>query len=107
MPDSCERCGGSGSIRSFQTNPALGVPCPLCGGGVLSANDLAYSDQKHFRKLLAADRRYRASLAKTESLRIARNDLLREHVGSGDTPSEIARALGVTRARVAQILEKP
>lgn len=59
------------------------------------------------RALLAADHRYRASLERAEALRVERNRLLREAVAEGITPSQIARDLGVTRARVAQILEKP
>lgn len=59
------------------------------------------------RDLLAADLRYRAAIERTEKARQERNALIRAAVEEGFTPSQVARTLGVTRARVAQILDKP
>ncbi len=56
------------------------------------------------RDLIRKERQYRASADKTEVLRRERNALILAAVKAGARPSDVADAIGVTRARVAQIL---
>ena len=53
------------------------------------------------------DQRYQRQAVKSERLRSERNAAIRELVDSGVRMSDIARTLGVTRARIAQIYDQP
>ena len=53
------------------------------------------------------DQRYQRQAVKSERLRSERNVAIRELVDSGVRMSDIARTLGVTRARIAQIYNQP
>ena len=53
------------------------------------------------------DQRYQRQAVKSEQLRSERNQAIRELVDSGVRMSDIAKALGVTRARIAQIYRQP
>ena len=53
------------------------------------------------------DQRYQRQAVKSEQLRSERNQAIRELVDSGVRMSDIAKALGVTRARIAQIYDQP
>lgn len=59
------------------------------------------------KELAALDRRYQRQAVKSEQLRTQRNEAIRQLVDKGVRMSDIAKALGVTRARVAQIYEQP
>lgn len=59
------------------------------------------------KELAALDRRYQRQAVKSEQLRTQRNEAIRQLVDEGVRMSDIAKALGVTRARVAQIYEQP
>jgi len=53
------------------------------------------------------DQRYQRQAVKSERLRSERNAAIRALVNDGVRMSEIARTLGVTRARIAQIYDQP
>jgi len=53
--------------------------------------------------LAALERRYRASVAKTEALRVERNEAIVAAVKAGTSQADIARALNLTTSRVAQL----
>ena len=53
------------------------------------------------------DQRYQRQAVKSERLRSKRNAAIRELVNDGVRMSDIARTLGVTRARIAQIYRQP
>ncbi len=58
-------------------------------------------------RLARLDRKYQEQAVKSEKLRAKRNEAIRQLVDDGVRMSAIAKALGVTRARVAQIYEQP
>jgi transposase-like protein len=58
-------------------------------------------------RLARLDRKYQEQAVKSERLRAKRNEAIRQLVDDGVRMSDIAKALGVTRARVAQIYEQP
>jgi len=53
-----------------------------------------------------ADKRFQDAAATSESLRQERNNLIRAAVADGVSMTEIARALGCSRARIAQIVKR-
>ena len=53
------------------------------------------------------DQRYQRQAVKSERLRSERNAAIRELVNDDVRMSDIARTLGVTRARIAQIYDQP
>lgn len=53
------------------------------------------------------DEQYRREAGKSEVLRLRRNAAIRQLVDQGVRMSDIAKALGVTRARIAQIYDQP
>lgn len=53
------------------------------------------------------DEQYRNHQEKSEELRLERNDAIRQLVDQGVRMSTIAKAIGVTRARIAQIYDQP
>lgn len=57
------------------------------------------------RSLIAAERAYRKSAGRTEALRLERNEQIREAIAAGHTQADIARATGLTTARVNQIVK--
>lgn len=54
-------------------------------------------------QLIDIDRDYRHDTETAEIGRQARNDAIRRALAVGHRPADIARAIGVTRARVTQI----
>lgn len=58
------------------------------------------------RSLVAAETAYRKAAERAEVMRVRRNQLVREAVEGGERPADIARALGLTRARVTQIAQQ-
>lgn len=57
------------------------------------------------KAIAASDQRFQAASRKAEKLRQERNNLIRAAVAGGVSMTEIARAIGVSRARVAQIVD--
>ena len=53
------------------------------------------------------DQRYQRQAVKSERLRSERNAAIRQLVNDGTRMSDIAKTLGVTRARIAQIYNQP
>ena len=53
------------------------------------------------------DQRYQRQAVKSERLRSERNAAIRQLINDGTRMSDIAKALGVTRARIAQIYDQP
>lgn len=53
------------------------------------------------------DQRYQRQAVKSEQLRSERNAAICQLVDDGVRMSDIAKALGVTRARIAQIYQQP
>jgi seryl-tRNA synthetase len=58
-------------------------------------------------QLAALDRKYQKQAVKSEQLRAQRNEAIRQLVDDGVRMSAIAKALDVTRARIAQIYQQP
>jgi len=55
------------------------------------------------RKLSEADRAFQSAMIVADHARAARNGLIRREVEAGRTHAQLARELGMTRARVGQI----
>ena len=55
------------------------------------------------KQLIAAESTYRKAAQRAEQARQHRNQLVREALANGERPADIARAIGVTRARITQI----
>ena len=53
------------------------------------------------------DQRYQRQAVKSERLRSERNAAIRQLINDGTRMSDIAKTLGVTRARIAQIYNQP
>ena len=53
-----------------------------------------------------ADKRFQKASDEAEALRQERNNLIRAAVAEGVTMTDIARAIGCSRARVSQIMER-
>ena len=56
------------------------------------------------RRLKALEKRSRQAAERAERLRAERNQAIREAADDGKRQAEIARELGLTRGRIAQIL---
>ncbi len=57
--------------------------------------------------VVKAHTEYQAAAGKAEALRVKRKTEIIAALEAGSTASEIARALGMTRARIAQIVQQP
>lgn len=57
------------------------------------------------QQIADADKRFQQASSDAEALRQERNNLIRAAVADGLTMTEVARAIGVSRARVAQIVD--
>lgn len=57
------------------------------------------------KRLIAAEVAYRKAADRAEQARQRRNQLVREALANGERPAAIARAIGVTRARITQIAD--
>ena len=58
------------------------------------------------KQLVALEHRYRTSTTKTEELREARNAAIIAAIAAGHTQADIARATGLTTARINQIAKQ-
>lgn len=57
------------------------------------------------KRLAALERRYQLSASKTEALRRERNAAILAAIAAGHTQADVARATGLTTARVNQIVK--
>lgn len=58
------------------------------------------------KQVKAADRRYKQAAGKADQAAQQRADAIRAAVRAGVSMAEIGRALGISRARVAQIVHR-
>lgn len=63
--------------------------------------------QETAQKLKAAERRFQRARSAYDLARLARNEAVREAVAEGVRQADIARATGLTRGRIAQIVSEP
>lgn len=58
------------------------------------------------QQIAEADKRFQQASSDAEALRQERNDLIRAAVANGASMTDIARAIGCSRARIAQIVDQ-